>query len=155
MSTDEVKRTDDEGLAVWEANKALVRTVLGTIDRDGARVAAQFMVADAVFRMPGTPGPLDRDGFIGFSEAFQRAIPDGRHIIENQAADGDCVWTRGRYVCTHTGEMQGIQPSGRTIDMGWMMEARVQQGKVADVRVVFDQLGLMQQMGALPEPVAA
>jgi predicted ester cyclase len=44
----------------------------------------------------------------------------------------------------------GSPASGRAIDVGAAVFMRVVSGKVAEIRAVFDQVGLLKQIGALP-----
>jgi hypothetical protein len=45
------------------------------------------------------------------------AFPDARVTVEDQTAKGDMVVTRWRVTGTHTGELMGILPTGRRIEI--------------------------------------
>jgi predicted ester cyclase len=53
---------------------------------------------------------------------------------------------------THTGEFMGIPASGKQITVPMIGIARVTDGQVTQLWNSPDQLGLLQQIGALPEP---
>jgi predicted ester cyclase len=53
---------------------------------------------------------------------------------------------------THRGEFQGIPPTDREVAFSSMEFNRVMDGKVEEHWVVLDLFGLMQQLGAIPEP---
>ena len=53
---------------------------------------------------------------------------------------------------THRGEFQGIPPTGKEVAFSSMEFNRVRDGKVEEHWVELDLLGLMQQLGAIPEP---
>jgi predicted ester cyclase len=53
---------------------------------------------------------------------------------------------------THRGEFQGMPPTGKEVAFSSIEINRVADGKVEEHWVELDLLGLMQQLGALPEP---
>jgi predicted ester cyclase len=48
---------------------------------------------------------------------------------------------------THEGELMGIAPTGKRIDVTAVGIWRVSEGKIAEAWLVFDALGMMQQLG--------
>ena len=58
---------------------------------------------------------------------------------------------RVTYRGTHKGERFGIAPSGKQVTYTGIAVFRIVGGKVADVWIVGDTLGLLQQLGAVPE----
>ncbi len=77
-------------------------------------------------------------------------IPDTRIEIVDQIAEGDKVVTRWRATGTHTGPMEGVQPTGNRIDLTGVHIHRLKDGKIVEVWAVDDLFGLMQQMGVIP-----
>jgi len=54
---------------------------------------------------------------------------------------------------THQGEFRGIDPSGEQIRVTGIGIFRFsEEGKVVESWDTFDQLGMMQQLGAVPQP---
>ena len=53
---------------------------------------------------------------------------------------------------THRGEFQGIPPTGKEVAFSSMKFNRVVDAKVEEHWVELDLFGLMQQLGAIPEP---
>ena len=53
---------------------------------------------------------------------------------------------------THRGEFQGIPPTDKEVAFTAIEVNRVRDGKVEEHWVELDLLGLMQQLGAIPEP---
>ena len=72
--------------------------------------------------------------------------------MEDIAAEGDTVAARVAFRGTHRGEFQGIAPTGKEVAFSSMEFNRVVDGKVEEHWVELDLLGLMQQLGAIPEP---
>lgn len=87
------------------------------------------------------------------------AFPDYRITIREQIAEGDVVATAWTLQGTHRGEwaspMGAIAPTGRSVSYTGSTMFRVVDGKVADVLATnHDHLGLLQQMGAVPDVAA-
>jgi len=93
---------------------------------------------------------MDLHGHKTFSASFYAAIPDLRHEVQEVIAEGDRVAVRFRLTGTNTGSFQGAPPSGKAVEAGALALMRTASGRVAELRAEFDQLGLMQQIGALP-----
>jgi predicted ester cyclase len=53
---------------------------------------------------------------------------------------------------THRGEFQGIPPTGKEVAFSSIEIDRVVDGKVQEHWFEMDLFGLMQQLGAIPEP---
>ena len=52
----------------------------------------------------------------------------------------------------HSGDFQGISPTGRRISFGQIAIYRMVDGKISEVWEEADLLGLMQQLGATVHP---
>jgi steroid delta-isomerase-like uncharacterized protein len=95
-------------------------------------------------------GPEDVKRFMG---EFREAFRDFHTTIEDQIAEGDKVVTRWRMRGTHEGEFRGIAPTGKQLDITGISIFRFSaEGKVVESWDNFDQLGMMQQLGVIPEP---
>jgi predicted ester cyclase len=53
---------------------------------------------------------------------------------------------------THTGEFQGIPPTGKRIAVTGIWLDRLAGGKLVERWGVVDALGVLQQLGAIPAP---
>jgi steroid delta-isomerase-like uncharacterized protein len=131
--------------------KALARQQLASIDADQARSMPALFAEQFVARMPGAP-PLDRAAFQQFGQAFYAAFPDLRHSVEDQVQEGDTVVNRLVVRGTHRGDFQGIPATGRAVEMPAITIQRFADGKIVEMHLLFDSLGLLQQLGAVPAP---
>ena len=94
-------------------------------------------------------GPEDVKRFMG---EFRGGFPDFHSTIEDMVAEGDKVVTRWTIRGTHQGEFRGIAPTGKQITVTGIGIFRFSpEGKVVESWDNFDQLGMMRQLGALPE----
>ena len=83
---------------------------------------------------------------------IRRAFPDYAGTNVEQIAEGEKVANRFVFLGTHLGEFEGISPTGKRVEfIGHSMD-RVVEGKIVESWVEMDMLGVMQQLGAVPEP---
>src|SRR5829696_5257355 len=83
---------------------------------------------------------------------FRRGFPDAVNTIEDLIAEGDKVVARWRSRATHQGEYMGIPPSSKEVEFMGISVYRIERGKIAESWNVEDKLGLMRQIGVIPEP---
>ena len=94
--------------------------------------------------------PTTRDGMKQLFTMLHEAFPDLHPTIHDQIGEGDKVVTRKTLHGTHQGELIGIPPTGKQVAIEVIDILRVEDGKLVDHWAVVDQLGLMQQIGAIP-----
>jgi steroid delta-isomerase-like uncharacterized protein len=88
-------------------------------------------------------------------DGFRRAFPDFRATVLDQIAEGDKVVTRKVFHGTHEGELMGVPPTGREVEVHVIVIVRLADGRIVEHWNIVDRLGLLQQLGALPDPAAA
>ncbi len=66
-------------------------------------------------------------------------------------SEGNKVATRKTFHGTHGGEFMGMPPSGRVVSMGLIDIVRVSDGRVVEHWAMGDSLGMMQQLGVIPQ----
>jgi steroid delta-isomerase-like uncharacterized protein len=91
-----------------------------------------------------------RDGFKQLVTMYRTAFPDLKVPVEEQVIEGDVVVTRWTARGTHGGDLQGIPPTGKPINVQGVLIDRVSGGQIQEEWAVYDSLGLMQQVGAQP-----
>lgn len=134
-----------------EENKSIVRRFFDLYDSGQIDVLAQEILdPDVIVQLSGMPGPLDREAFKQTGLAFHAAFPDHRSIIDDQIAEADTVVTRSTFRGTHLNELQGIPPTGKEVTFTQINIHRIANGKIVEVWAMFDQFGLMQQLGVIP-----
>ena len=137
-----------------EENKAIVRRINDEVWNKGDLDVIDELIADeAVVTVIGAPeevrGP---QGFRGFVVMYRTAFPDLRITIDEMIGEGDVVVTRWTATGTHEGELMGIAPTGKQATTPGVNITRVSGGKLVEGWGLFDQLGLLQQLGAVPVP---
>src|SRR6185436_19771837 len=125
-------------------------------DSGNSAIVDELCAPDYVDHSPPLPGMgSGSEAVRRANAALGAAFPDTVHVIEDQIAEGDKVVTRLRGRATFTGEILGIPPNGKVIEITGISIHRIRDGKLVEHWANADQLGLMQQAGALPAPAAA
>jgi steroid delta-isomerase-like uncharacterized protein len=138
-----------------EENKALVRRELEEIFNEGKlELADELLASDYTVHDSALAEPVH--GIAGFKRlraSYHDASSDVRTTIDDMIAEGDKVVTRWTTRGTHDrGEMMGVPPTGRRIEVTGITVNRISEGKIAEDWTVWDSLGLLQQLGAAPLP---
>ncbi|MGW7405206.1 ester cyclase [Streptomyces sp. NPDC054833] len=101
--------------------------------------------------------PINPQNTIGLDNArseyrMWRSAFDFTFTVEDVLAQGDRACARWTWNATHKGDFLGIAPTGRQVAMTGMTLFRFgDNGKIAETWWQHDQLGLMQQLGALDQ----
>jgi steroid delta-isomerase-like uncharacterized protein len=130
-----------------EANRSLGRKFFAEQDRLRGGPAPELCAPGYTARIGSNP-PMDRDGHEQFARAFYAAIPDAHHEVEKVLVEGDEVGVRFVIHGTHQAPFFGVPASGRKIAVPANVLLRLEQGKVAELLAVFDEAGMLRQMGA-------
>ena len=123
----------------------------GDIEGFGALLADDFVEHEE------TPGLAPtREGVMAFFRMYRAAFPNLRFDLEDVVAGGDKVVARARATGTHQGELMGIPPTGKDVDVQLIDIMRFNDdGLVAEHWGVVDMLAMMQQLGVVPEGAPA
>ena len=82
---------------------------------------------------------------------YRTAFPDLRLTVEDIIAEGETVVARWSCRGTHKGDLNGIAPTGKHVNLTGISIARFTNGKMSEGFVNWDALSLMQQLGVVPE----
>jgi predicted ester cyclase len=125
---------------------ALVRRVVEEAGNNG-----DLAVLDNVLAPPTARG--DTPAWAGLRDllaAFRDAVPDARWTIVQQIGAGDTVVTRLVVQGTFSGRLLGLAPPGRPAALTGVAISRFAQGRLVDLWLQADLLGLLVQVGVLP-----
>ena len=140
---------------VEEQNKEIVRQLYEAIDKQDMDTFLGLSAPDGVCHIPGVPEAVPLEAIAEVIKSFYTAFPDSTHAIKDVIAEGDKVAVRFTQVSTHTGEYEGIPPTGNKIYVECQHILRLVDGKVAEVWLVEDNLGMMMQLGMELKPKEA
>ena len=94
-------------------------------------------------------GPEEGKQFLGM---YLSAFPDMYCIVEDAIAEGDEVATRWTLRGTHQGEIEEFgPPTGKQVEIKGITIHRIEGNKIAEEWERYDNLGVMQQLGLVPE----
>lgn len=96
-----------------------------------------------------------REDFKEFLRQNTESFPDNVQTFVQVVVEGDRagIWTT--YEGTQTGPLGPFPPSGRKARFDFGGIARVQDGKLAELWVTWDNVAVLGQLGHLPAPEAA
>jgi predicted ester cyclase len=98
---------------------------------------------------PGMPAGIE--GSKQFIGMYLTAFPDLHFTVEDMIAEGDKVVARLTTQGTQTGPFLGIPPTGKHTTIGCIDINRMAGGKSVEHWLEMDTLGLLQQLGVIPE----
>ncbi len=135
-----------------EANKALIRQNLKAISNKDLDSFTGSYAADVAYHGAGGLEVKGAKELTEFLNTFLVAFPDLAINVDDIIAEGDKVVVRATAGGTHTGDLQGIPPTGKSVPMLAMIIYRMSGGKIAEQWEIDDQMGMMQQLGVIPAP---
>ena len=93
-------------------------------------------------------GPKD---FVPFVERIRGAFPDINVTIQDSFAVTDKVVIRWSASMSHLGDAFGVAATGKRVHVTGITIARIAGGQIVEGWDNWDQLGLLQQIGAVPQ----
>jgi steroid delta-isomerase-like uncharacterized protein len=96
--------------------------------------------------------PPGRDSLKAAQQRVMQGLSGARMTVEDVIAEGDRVAVRLVSHGRHDGEFMGLPPSGKEYAISETHIFRIADGQVAEHWRDADMLGMMRQLGALPEP---
>lgn len=133
-----------------ESMKEMVRRVIADVWNTGdLSTFDELYSPDYVYGSPGMEGVRGRKAFGELVAMYRTAFPDLTSTVEQQVAEGDTVVSRGTTRGTHRGTFGGLEPTGRTAVVPWVVITRFEGDRIAEDWEIYDALGLMQQLGAM------
>jgi steroid delta-isomerase-like uncharacterized protein len=135
-------------------NKMLFRQFIEEVANQGNIAAIdELLVPNFISHEELPPGiPAGREGAKVLFTMLRSAFPDLQVAIEDQIAEEDKVVARTTWRGTHPGEFLGIPPTGKPVKYAVIDIVRIAEGKIVEHWAVVDMLGLMQQLGMIPQP---
>ena len=135
-----------------EENKAAVQRFGEEAFNNGNLESSEELIADDIVDHDPAPGQAPgREGIEEFVTMMRSAFPDLQTTIDEIIAEGDYVAFRYKIEGTHQGEFMGIAPTGNRVSVTAMEMLRFADGKMVDRWGNTDQLGMLQQLGAISQ----
>ena len=130
-------------MSTAEENKAFVRHYLDAINgKDKTPALCNQFIADSDDEL--------KQHIAGAEAGFPRYSLDPEDLI----AEGDKVILRFTLRGTHKGDFMGLSPTGKKIAVPGIIIYRIAGGKIAQHWIQTDSVGMLQQLGAMPQPAS-
>lgn len=88
---------------------------------------------------------------IGHIKFFEKSFPHYDLVPEEIFTAEDRVFVRARIKGTHEGEMDGIPPTFKEIELPFAICYRIENEKIVDHWMIADQMELLEQLGLTQE----
>ena len=132
-----------------EQNKAVVRSCFESAS------SGNFDALDDIVSRDYVLHPEEIRGAEGLKEmvaGYREALSGLQVVVDQQLTDGDYVTTRFTIRGTHDGDLMGTPATGREVAFSGITVSRCEGGRIAEEWEITDTVGLLAQIGALPEP---
>lgn len=135
-----------------EENKAIVRRFFEEGPSKGnLSIADELLSSDFTLHVP-LPASQGIEGINEVITACRAAFEHLNVTIEDMSAEGNKVTARFTARGIHKGNFMGLPATGKPITMTGIEIFRIKDGKIAELWGEANLLGLMQQLGIIPEP---
>jgi ketosteroid isomerase-like protein len=131
------------------ANRDLGRRFFQEQDRLRGGPAEELCAPEYTATLGGNP-PMPRAGHEGFAKAFYAAFPEMNHTIDEVFATDDRVLVRFVLRGVNSGSFFGMPATNRHVEIAAHVIMHVAGGKVTKLFGIFDEAGLLRQLGMLP-----
>ncbi len=128
----------------------LIHKLMEVFEDPESPVLDEVLSPDIVIHAPEGPPLHGSQAAREMIRGMRQAFPDMTFEIDDIITEESkvaCRWTvRG----THRGEFMGVPPTGKSVEIDGIEIARVEDGKFVEDWLLWDALGLLRQLGALP-----
>ncbi len=113
---------------------------------------------DIKFSAPGGFKATNAKDATAYATTWLKAFPDGKMKVRSEITSGPWVVQEILMEGTHTAPLESptgtIAPTYKKVVGYGVQLLRVENGKIAEARIYFDQLDQMTQLGLIPAPTA-
>src|ERR1700741_3429079 len=113
---------------------------------------------DIKFNAPGGFKATNAKDATAYAMTWLKAFPDGKMKVRSEITSGPWVVQEIVMEGTHTAPLDAptgaIPPTHKKVVGYGVQILRVEDGKIAEARIYFDQLDQLSQLGLMPAPAA-
>jgi steroid delta-isomerase-like uncharacterized protein len=138
--------------ATTEQNKAVIRRFFEAWNRRQPDVFDDLVAPDVVRHCEATPGVEARsvEQVKEFLRQDTAVFPDSLQTVKLLVAEGDLVAAWTTYEGTQQGPMGPFPASGRRAQFDFGAVFRIENGKIAEWWVTWDNMTILRTLGHLP-----
>jgi len=135
-----------------QKNKELVEKTFEIVANGDYEGMNTYISEDYVRHCQATPELVIKslDAFKEFIRADRKSIPDQKLNVKMLIAEGDLVAFWATYTGTQTGQMGPFPPTGKNANLDFSGVHRVENGKVVETWVTWDNITILSQLGHFP-----
>ncbi len=136
-----------------EDNKQFMNSFIDeVINRKNLDAIDKMVSEDFIEHMPLPGQGPGREGLKFAIGSMHTGFPDMNWTMHEQIAENEKVVSRFIWEGTHKGEFMGIPPTNKKVEVWGMVIDVVRDGLFSESRIIMDTVGLLQQLGVMPEP---
>jgi steroid delta-isomerase-like uncharacterized protein len=136
-----------------EENKKFMNSFIEeVINKQNLNTANSIVSKEFIEHVPFPGQGPGREGLIFALNSMFLGFPDMKWTVDEQIAEGEKVVTRFTWTGTHKGEFMGIPPTNKRVKVWGVVIDVVRNGLFSESRIIMDSVGLLQQLGVMPQP---
>lgn len=137
-----------------EANKKLIHRFTEATNAGAWDALDELLTPDFKRHCQATPDVQvnSREEFIQLQKSFLTSMPDQKVTAEMLIAEGDKVAAYATYTGTLTGPMGDFPATGKSMASKFMTIFRIEEGRISEIWVEWDNLSMLTQLGLFPPP---
>jgi len=137
-----------------EENKDLIKRFTEATNDADWDAFDELLTEDFTRHCQATPDVQinSREEFKKLQEGFIVSMPDQKITSEMIIAEGDKVAAYATYSGTMTGPMGNFPPTGKSVESKFLTIFRIEDGRIAEIWVEWDNLAMLTQLGLFPPP---
>jgi steroid delta-isomerase-like uncharacterized protein len=145
---------DQNTAAKLEANKNIVRQFAEAVNNDNYDALDEIVRADFVRHSQATSDVKihSLEEFKQFAKLNAEAIPDMVGTIDMMVAEGALVAINATFTGTQIGPMGPFPATNKSMVSKTMAIFRLQDGKIAELWIEWDNMAMLKQLGHFPPP---
>jgi len=137
-----------------DKNKEIAQKMIDAINNKDYDILDNLIAPDIVRHFQATPNLNIRslDEFKDFLKVDSKTFPDSHITTEILIAEGDMVAGYFTYSGTQEGAMGPFPPTNKKAELKYLGILRIEDGKIAEMWVEWDNLAMLTQLGHFPPP---
>ena len=141
-------------LKTAQKNKEIVAKAFEVVANGDFQAMDDYIAASYVRHCQATPELKieSLDAFKEFIRMDRLAIPDQKLDLKMLIAEDDLVAFWATYSGTQTGQMGPFPPSGKSAELDFGGVHRLENGKIVETWITWDNIAILSQLGHFPPP---
>jgi len=134
------------------ANKELINVFTEATNNADWAAFDSLLTDDFQRHCQATPDAIveSREAFVQLQEAFLASCPDQKITTHMLIAEGDKVAAYATYSGTMIGPLGDLPATGKSMESKFMTIFRIEDGRIAELWVEWDNLSMLTQLGLFP-----